>query len=464
LQHVGKIAVVGSGPVGVTLALKLAKSLPADSKISLIDSGDDIESSDFVSELERNSVNKRRFRDTSLENLKSINKKNVPSKFVGGYSNYWGATWQSPTRYDSQFVEAYSELKELLLEVKGNIENSQYSTVVKEGNSFCGCMRFLTERNCNTNHISMQNSSLLLSKLLTTSDHKRVSQSIYTAWNSRIAIEYLKRFSNFGLMLNLSVERFSETPDGVVLYTSDGPLDFDLVVFACGPLETSKIVLRSLPEIGQILLPDTQMSYSLLVRWPRKENKNEFGLSHVTSQTTLSGNKTVELHTQYYAHLYNNRDLILSRLPRLLKIPVTLLLKILDPLLVVAINYISSEVSGYLKIENDKYYKNSILLSRVSSNIHRKQFVRVYRVLSRGLRKVGLLTSPLMVFHQAPGKSFHYGASHPKITQSTGKVIGCKRTYISGALCLPAIYPGPITTSAMSHGVLVAKEIIKELQ
>jgi hypothetical protein len=69
-----------------------------------------------------------------------------------------------------------------------------------------------------------------------------------------------------------------------------------------------------------------------------------------------------------------------------------------------------------------------------------------------------------MVFHQAPGKSFHYGASHPKITQSTGKVIGCKRTYISGALCLPAIYPGPITTSAMSHGVLVAKEIIKELQ
>lgn len=464
MQHIRKIAVVGSGPVGVTVALKLAKSLSVDAKISLIDSGSDMESSDFVSELERNSVNKRRFRDTFLENMKNINKKNVPSKFVGGYSNYWGATWQSPTRYDTQFIEAYSELKELLLEVKGNIENSQYSTVVEEGNSFCGCMRFLTERNWNATHILMQNSSLLLSKLLTNSDHKGVNLSFYAAWNSRVALEYLKRYPNFSLMLDLTVERFLETPDGVVLYTFDGPLYFDLVVFACGPLETSKILLRSLPEIGQILLPDTQMSYSLLVRWPRKENQSEFGLSHVTSQTTLSGNKPVELHTQYYAHLYNNRDLILSRLPRLLKIPVTLLLKILDPLLVVAINYISSEVSGYLNIENDEHDKNSILLSRVSSNIHRKQFVRVYRVLSRGLRKVGLLTSPLMAFHQAPGKSFHYGASHSKIAQSTGRIIGCKRTYISGAFCLPAIYPGPITTSAMSHGLLVAKEIIKELQ
>lgn len=462
MQHVRNIAVVGSGPVGVITAIKLAKTLPSYVKIFLIDSGKIEVKLNLAAKLRKNSVNSRSIADSSLENMEKINKEIAPSALVGGYSNFWGGTWKVPAKYGLVYVNAFSELEELLTEVAGSIGGTYYSTLVRDGGSFCRCMNSLLDEQWIDTQIQIYESPLLLNEILDTSDHLKETITDYCAWNAITGLDYLKGFSNFNLLSDLWVEKFVETPDGVTVHTPGGLLEFDIAVLACGPVETSRLLLRSVPNFNQILLSDTQMSYSLMIRWPRKKFKNSLGLSHVSSETCFDGPTSVELHTQYYAHLYDNKDIVLSRLPGLLRLPMSFMLRLFNPFLIVAINYISSEVSGHLEVEKNRDNPNLIVISRTSSKIHRKTFSKIYKVLSKKLRHLGLLTSPWMVFHQEPGKSFHYGATRSKITDETGKVLGHKRCYASGAFSLPTIYPGPITSAAMSHGVLVANKIIEE--
>ena len=66
MQNVRNIAVVGSGPVGVITAIKLAKTLPSYVKIFLIDSGKIEVKHDLAAKLRRNSVNSRSIADSSL--------------------------------------------------------------------------------------------------------------------------------------------------------------------------------------------------------------------------------------------------------------------------------------------------------------------------------------------------------------------------------------------------------------
>lgn len=462
MRHVSKIAVVGSGPVGIVIANKLAKSIPSDIEIFLIDAGKEEAEASIVDILKRNSVTSRGFTKEHLIKIKEISANNAPSDLVGGYSNFWGATWEPPSRYGSQFMKAYYELENLLADATGDIGTLHYSSVVKHGSSFCQCMSSLTTKEEKNESISIRDSSLLLNKLRFSTLLENEKQSHFSAWNSRSLIDTLGKQDNFNFISNLTVESFKETTEGTILFTSIGKFEFDVVIFACGPLETAKLLMRSLPQIPQILMPETQMSYSLVVRWPSKTSNVEFGLSHIFSETTFEGTKPVEMHTQYYAHLYKNRGLITGRVPWILRMPIAVLLRLFDPFLVVAINYISPEISGYLKIQRDLVNKNELMVSRIESSVHRDQFAKLYRVLSRGLRKFGFITSRWMVFHQAPGKSFHFGASNSGLVNPSGKIVGFDNSYISGAICLPTIHPGPITTAAMSHGVLVANEIIEK--
>ena len=464
MERLPKIAVVGSGPVGSVIAIKLLNSLDEKAEVTLIDVARDKVNLEFSSYWQNRLVKGRTIPNGFFQKIKEGRGDHFHLNLIGGYSNVWGATWQSPSKYGSSLIDAYSELKLLLEKVEGQIENFHFSTNIKEGNSICDCMAPFLLKDSGESPTFLNKSSLLLNKLRIASDALEEASVSFTPWNSKTAIHYLHSFSSFSLKYNTWVEKFTEKVNCVVLHTSQGQLEFDFAIFACGPIETSKLLMRSLPNLSQVQLLDTQMTYSMLIRRPSKNSQRNFGLSHIASELKIEGESTVELHTQYYAHLYNNKDLVLQRLPRFLWKPTTLFLRIFDPFLVVAINYLSSSASGTILVNRDKNQQDKLKISLNQAENHRQEFAGIYKVFSRKIKKIGLLTTRWLVFHQAPGKSFHYGASPSKISNKAGKVIGCSRSYISGAICLPEIHPGPITTPAMSHGIMVANQIIKEIE
>ena len=463
VRIVKKIAVVGSGPVGSVVAMKLMTSLPKNLEVHLIEAAkDDVNPNRFfLSEI--NSVNRRTMPNKFLRNLEKNGGDLSHANLIGGFSNVWGATWKSPSGNDTSLVNAYFELEKLLGRVKGKCGEIHFSTVIREGVSFCNCMSSLLSEESEESTSFLYKSSLLLNELHFAPEDLTNNQPSYAPWNSKTVVHYLRSYSNFILNSNTWVERFEDKANGVVLHTSQGKLEFDLVVFACGPIETSKLLIRSLPSISQVQLLDTQMTYSILLRWPRDNSQREFGLSHIASDLKTKGKSDVILHTQYYAHLYKNKDLVLSRLPDILSMPITVLLRLLDPFLVVAINYISSSVSGTVMIRKDDNHGTKVRTLRIPSKNHRREFAKIYRAFSQKIRKLGLYTNQWFIFHQAPGKSYHYGANTSLISTNNGRLIGCSNSYISGAICLPEIHPEPITTLAMAQGIIVANKIIEQI-
>jgi len=463
VRAVKKIAVVGSGPVGSVIAMKLLASLPVNSQIHLIEAAKDEVNLDSLFLSQKNSVNGRIMPSEFLRNLKEEGRDPSQPKLIGGYSNVWGATWKSPSGSDLSLTNAYCELEDLLAKIQGQFGKIHFSTVIRKGISLCNCMSPHLAKESGELSKLLYESTLLLNELRFAPEDSKEDTSWHIPWNSRTAVQFLRSYCNFTLKPNTWVERFEETPDAVVLHTSQGKLEFDLAIFACGPIETAKLLLRSLPNLSQIQLVDTQMTYSMILRWPHNNSQSDFGLSHLASDIKINGKSPVTLHTQYYAHLYKNRELVLRRIPRILSMPVTLLLRLLDPFLVVAINYISAHVSGTVIIKKDENCGNEIRTLRILSKNHKREFAKIYRLFSRKIRKLGLFTTQWFTFHQAPGKSFHYGADTSITSSNTGKVIGCSRSYVSGAICLSEIYPQPITTTAMAHGIIIANKIINEI-
>jgi hypothetical protein len=459
-----KIAVVGSGPVGVTVATKLVKYAATKLEVFLLDSAQSEGSETLLVDLYDANVHGRKFPDKFFQNLDFLKTDSANFQLIGGYSNVWGGTWESQIRYGHSFESSYAELRRLLSEIKGNIGSLTFSTVLLEAESLCNCFAGLQSQEQSASPYPLNSSELLLNEIRLASNDGKEREIFYSPWNSRTALEFLKGFPNFHSRWNTWVKSFKEINEKVLLETSQGLLEFDYVIFACGPIETSKLILRSLEDINSIHIPDTQMSYSLLIRRPVRKSESRLGLSHVISEITNDEKNLVELHTQYYAHLYQNRSLILRRLHKSLWIPTALLLKLLNPFLVVAINYISSEKSGSLTISRDNVEDNRISIKENSTINDGKEFRRIYSILAKKLRRVGLFTNKWLVIHQAPGKSFHLGANTSGIASKYGKILGCSKSYISGALGLPFLLPGPITSSAMSHGVMVATEVIKELE
>lgn len=463
MRIVKRIAVVGSGPVGCVIAMKLLTLLPENSEVHLIDAAEDDVNPDYFFLSQKNSVNGRTIPSKFLRNLEVGGGEPSHLNLIGGFSNVWGATWKSPSGNETSLVNAYCELEKLLAKVKGQFGQIHFSTVIREGVSFCNCMLPLLSEESEERISFLYKSSLLLNELRFAPEDIKKREPTYAPWNSRTVVHCLRNYSNFTLKPNTWVERFEDKASGVFLHTSQGKLEFDLAVFACGPIETSKLLIRSLPNVSQVQLVDTQMTYSMIFRRPQNNSQREFGLSHIASDFKTKSKSDVVLHTQYYAHLYKNKELVLRRIPRFLSLPVTVLLRLVDPFLVVAINYISSNVSGTLLIRKDENHDDKVRTLRIPAKNHRREFSEIYRAFSHKIRKLGLYTNQWLIFHQAPGKSYHYGASTSSVSTDSGRLIGCSNSYVSGAICLPEIHPEPITTLAMAHGIIVANKIIEQI-
>ena len=443
-----KVAVIGSGPVGATIAHELVIS--GKFEVNLFDQANLPSHTKNISDLRSN-----RLQLSSGEiGRNCVSRRKLVSSEIGGFSKVWGGTWDQLTfPEDSKWKDAYKSVDNLV-----NL-TFEYREDVKRKDHYCECQ--LQEQLDDSKYsvgqfaISFSKSKLLLSRL---AGNRRIDG--LESWSSTQLLELISKYPNFVFSKGRRLISFQSHEDFVSLNFEGSEEIFDILVLAAGPIGTSEIICRSMPGIT-LRLQDTALAYSAAFRLPKMNQGNRSGFSHISSKLT-DDNNSVLLYSQFYTHMFENQLLITKRIPFLLKPIIGALLYLLNPFLIVILHYTSTAISDGLDISCSN--GTDCIIKRNGKALNYYRFFRLTRYLAKTLRKKGIFLLSFTFIKARVGQSFHSGAAIDPPWNESGKLTSQSNVYVAGALALKSIDPGPITKTSMAQAILVSQEIISKVK
>jgi len=450
-----KVAVIGSGPCGALTALLLLESGYSVDLIGLNDNQAS-ETPNLESRL------KLVDGDSSTYDVNQMLKIEIDgeigtfhrSKVTGGFSNVWGATWDSPLiRQDPSWLAHYEKVTEKVFSSLGLTDASKMQGLAELAG--CDCLSFLNQSG-STKVNGFGKTDLAINdsvcKCVSSGNGYCIHGSV---WNSISLTKECEKYPNFRLLETIDVQKIESDNEGVYINHNSAKLKYDAITLAAGPLGVSEILLNSEIEIKKISLSETRMAYLPYFRFRLNTgHTGAFAFSQYRFDLKDSDGE-IEAHIQLYAHseLYKKR--ILGKIPQGMSLLGKYLINILTPHMGIAIIYLNSSLSESLEISKDQY-ERKLTITVKKPRYDKKGLRKRIWVAFNHLGVIPLL--PAMSWAKV-GESYHLGAA-PDILNEFGFLKLEPRLSIAGSFALPGILPGPITHAAMAQSSRLVEQII----
>ena len=452
-----KHGVIGSGPCGALAALLL---LEAGFAVDLID----VHNKQKIDDPNLKSRLKLIDGDSSPYDINQILEIEVQakpatfyrSKVEAGFSNVWGATWNSPlVSLDDSWLRNYSKVDEIVSKnLYGYAKNLGQSVAVDCG---CDCFSFLSIKNSSEDE-KLQVSDLAVKNFkcgCVASGKNFCAHG--SVWNSSYLIKECEKFNNFNFHRGIDVHTLTFEKDGVLINHPSGSLKYGAVIIAAGPLGSAEVLLNSVDEITNISMDETRMGFLPFLRYRLNTgHSGAFAFSQFKFDMRDEKDR-VAAHVQLYAHSEQYSERIEGKVPGILVPVVKRLLKFLTPHMGIALIYLNSEYSESLKISKATSGRK-LLINLIRPNHGDPKFRK--KIWSR-FSKIGLIPLLPALIWAKPGESYHLGAVQGLLDQY-GFLNQNKRVSVAGSFALPIILPGPITHGAMAQTSRLIERIVHQ--
>lgn len=279
-------------------------------------------------------------------------------------------------------------------------------------------------------------------------------------WSAAKQVERLKADPNFNHRPGALLRSFIEDADGITLHLASGDsLRGMRAYLAAGVLETSRILLASLPALPSLTVKDSAHGFlPALHRWriPRRPDHDPFHtLPQAFLELSAADLSPNLIHSQLYSwNDHFERDLIARygrRLPG--SVPIW---RALARRLIVSQIFLHSDHSARarLTLASDGRLKAEVQHNSATAAL----FASAARRIGAGLKLAGLTPLPFVARLNPAGSSFHAGASLPISATATaagsdilGRPWGLTRLHVTDASVLPAIPATTITLAVMAN-------------
>lgn len=419
-----RILIIGSGPVGaITASLALEKNFD----VTMVDIGcserELMEINNLGLKTSDGSVHPYDLGQYTNLDFGDLGYKWRTSKGKFGFSTVWGGTWERLNSLKTaDWVEAYSRVEDII------------ASTSREYISKCSC--------ASINLGETRRSSPL--PLLVNNN-----ESDTKIWSTDNLISHLSINANFKYLKGNVID-FQENDLGVSATTKDVDLvGFDFIYLCCGPVANANLILNSKPKLAQIVLRDTQIIYVPFLY--RKKNKfcKEITNFPVRSASLINEEGGIETYFQIYPHVNEYLEQILSKFPKVLRLVLNPVLRIVFSRIGIALGYRNQENSSSISLNSG----SRVLVKKLSPERKISKLVLMIRSFQK-LKSLGLLPMPMFTRFGSPGDSYHLGMAENIVQPENGSVEGFNRVFALGAIALPKLDPGPITYSAMAQAVI----------
>ena len=419
-----RVLIIGSGPVGaITASLALEKNF----HVTMVDIGcselELIESNNLGLKTIDGSVHPYDLGQYTNLDFGDLGYKWRTSKGKFGFSTVWGGTWERLNSLKTaDWDEAYSRVENII---------AKFS---REYISKCSCASIKVDQNGGSSPLS----------LLVNSNEPDTK-----IWSTDNFISHLSINTNFKYLKG-NVINFQENVLGVSAITKDVNLvNFDFIYLCCGPVANANLILNSKPKPAQIVLRDTQIIY--VPFFYRKKSKfcKETTNFPVRSASVINEEGEIETYFQIYPHVKEYLEQILSKFPKVLRLALNTVLRIIFSRIGIALGYRNQENSSSISLNSGP----KTLVKELAPEKKLSRFTLMFRSFNK-LKSLGLLPIPMVIKFGSPGDSYHLGMADNIVQPKNGSVEGFNRVFALGAIALPTLDPGPITYSAMAQAVI----------
>jgi ferredoxin len=471
------IGVIGSGPVGAASALTF---LRAGFSVRLFDLGYEkdseldiglLQNKRFASKLKLFNGNAFPYDLDQFNQVEDLGgqKSWFASKGLGGFSTIWGATWKPFDDLISPEWESAFNLASKMVFERSNFEGlgSRFSKPINVS-EVCSCFDMFAPQEYEAKgkidqswklKISESSLAVFINDCIVCGDCQ-VGCPTNAIWSSLNLLQKCKSFKGFELFINCFVESYFEVNERVALKTNNGVETLDYLFIAAGPIPTASIILRSEGSVGSVSLSDTRMiTIPFFKIRATKAHSGAFTLSGRNVNFLSVDKHEFQLQLQLYAHIDEFIPRIQSQFPKYVHGFLKYILVKLRSRLFIGLLYVDSRISGTLKCT----FSENLISEPIDENLIFRSLATLKGALKNLRKKFGLWPIWRFAKFGAIGDSYHLGNMEGLEISSYGEVGKSNKIYVVGAAGLPMLEPGPITMSAMAHGIRSALKLIESL-
>ena len=447
------IAVVGTGPVGLSIAYTLLKH---NEKVCLID------------------VSSNKFKD-----YESITTNNIKISFsykTGGLSNYWGSNFDlfedsdlegwpinSNELYKQKdiingvFDFLKSEKKTRIEKInKSNLELSNYKKLNKVIESYNKNIKYFTNRNIilsNATHLSNKNnfdkfnSAFVLDNLLNNKKIFFLKNHIFLRFEE-------VNYDTFGIMLDMKKNDYKK-------------YKFKKILICCGSINSTLIFARSKNCINKkfIFSGNNLKVAPVFSKYPSKNNSilSKFFINFVDSKFNSNNHIQIYDFNKEYVDRIDNKFLFI-----ICKFFNTFFPFFMDRIFISLI-YLDSKFSNKLEI---KYYDSHFVkIKNMKIIFNKNNEISKTNLYKNIFAKLNLLFFPFLSFDERIGACNHLGSSLPMSknpdkyeTDLNGRISGSKNVHILDSTILPSIPSKPITFITILNALRITNNLIESIK
>jgi hypothetical protein len=452
--------IVGTGPVGAITALYLLKQ---GQQVKIIDiASNEIE---FLEDFPK--VNMGFLKSDYAGGIGAYDKNQVvmiddvnverewfTSKASFGFSNVWGGTWDRFRSFDddSQWQLAYDHVEKLISESETFI-NGEIASEILDAN--CNCMDKI-ENSSDKLKLKYKSKDI---DLFRTRIIGSISSNIFYPWTSKKLIECCKTFEKFTIIENQVVTKIEAHQGKCRTITNSGQHFSDKVILAAGSVGTAPIILNSYDSIQSLTLQDTPLLHIPLLSLKPLRKRSTIGhkYSHF-SMRVFDIEGSIGSYIQLYPHIDQYLSEITYGKNRMARFFFQILIKMFKRFLIIGLVYLKT--SDW----------NEIVISKLEGGGFKSQIGRLnnFQIFDFKisifplLREIGLYPIWRFMKINQIGSSYHLGSVKEKDKFSShGTLVANENIGIAGSLGLPNLEPGPITFTAMAHGLLLGNFMAK---
>ena len=400
----------------------------------------------------------------------------ISSEF-GGFSNYWGGTFDNPSRkivekFNNYGIDILKYLdlidnliptinysSESISENRKNfkVENSLFKTNTLESLNQNGFKTFGSKIALNDS--AYQNSDNESEKCKYCSSYKWACRTS-TIWSSKEFFHNLINSDKLNYEKETQLFSFKEKENYVeCIFIKDGQRiikKFDKLILAAGPVSTSKIFLQS-NIFKKIILNSSDLIQIPFIKIFRTQKKH-----HSFADLFLYfEHQNTDISTYQQIYLFSKSVLLLSsntiKLNNILKIIPSFFMSIAGGTFVYLDSTISSKIAYYI---HNKQVKTEL----ISSNSKMKKvFLKEIQIK---LRKSGIFLLNFLRNDFLHGTSYHLGSQFPLDNKSSsissdrlGRVAGLSNVHIIDSSILPKVNTGPVTKLIMANSFRISDEL-----
>ena len=464
------ILIVGSGPS--SYAFLKALNFKENIEITLIDN------SNIIYEDETVCAFNSKFSGSRMPDEKKHNNDDVLiSRDFGGFSNYWGGTFDNPSE---KIIEKFSNcginISKYLDLIDNLIPTIKYSSSsiskvrnnLKTENSL---FKVSTLETLRQNGFKTFSSKIALNKSAFQNSENESKICKYcngyewacrpsTIWSSKDYFLNLINLNKLNYEKETQLFSFKEKENYVecILIKEDKKINkkFDKLILASGPVSTSKIFLQS--EIfKKIILNSSDLIQVPFIKTFKTQKK-----SHSFADLFLYfQHQNTEVSTYQQVYLFSKAVLLLSsntiKLNNLLKIIPSFFMSIAGGIFIYLDSDISSKIAYYIQ-------DNNVKAELISPDLKlKKVFLKEIRIK---LRKSGIFLLNFLKNEFLHGTSYHLGSQFPidnkrsDITSDRlGRVAGLSNVHIIDSSILPKVNTGPVTKLIMANSFRISDEL-----